>query len=84
MIPVQLRYGAEKSRLVILLLGGGIAAAAILLKKLLGDGLDLSQALAILDSVPDLVFCAAAAAFCIPPVLLSIAVSIRILEKKEL
>lgn len=78
MIPVQLKYGPEKGRLVVMLLGGGVAAIVLLLSK----RFDMEQIIQMMDSIPDIFYIAAGIVLAIFALAVSIGVSIRIMENK--
>lgn len=80
MIPVQLKYGPEKSRTVVFLIAGGTAGVILLLTK--AFGVDAEAAARILDSVPDAVYIAAGLILCAAALWISVWVSVRIMEKK--
>ena len=82
MVPIQLKFGAEKSRLVMALIAGGIMAAAVLLSRTLDDKADVNALLATLDRIPDLAFILGAVVVCIAATLLSVAISVKVMEKK--
>ena len=82
MVPIQLKFGAEKSRLVMALIAGGIMAAAVLLSRTLDDKADVNALLAALDRIPDLAFVLGAVVVCIAATLLSVAISVKVMEKK--
>lgn len=84
MIPLQLKFGAEKSRIVMALLTGGIIAAGFTMKNVAErTGVDVGEKIARLDEMPyGVVFgCLMAGVGVI--VALSVWGSVRILEKKE-
>lgn len=84
MIPMQLKYGPEKSRLMIMLLGGGLVGGVFLLTKVLGDSFDLDAIVRTLDSVPDGAFLTAGTVISILGLMISIGVSSRIMNHKKL
>lgn len=81
MLPVQLKYGAEKSRVVLIMVCGGAFGAGYLIMKLLPGGDGIAEGLSRISDgaigVGFLVISLAALA-------LSIRISIGIMEKKEL
>lgn len=80
MIPVQLKYGPEKGRLVVMLFGGGLVGLFLLLEKFVSA----ETAAQLLDSIPEMGYLAAGIIFCLCSLLISIQVSIRIMEHKKL
>lgn len=80
MIPVQLKYGPEKGRLVIMLFGGGLVALIFLLVK----GFDMEKVVQMMDSVPDVLYVAAGIVFCILALLVSFGICTRVMENKKL
>lgn len=78
MIPVQLKYGAEKSRIVILVIGGAVAAVGALAVKLEGA----EKVLAVLESIPDSTFTISVLLFTAVLTAVSVAVSIKVMKNK--
>ncbi len=83
-IPLQLKYGAEKSRIAIFVIYGGIAALFILAMKLINSSnLNVNQAVSKLDTLPPFLVLMAIAAVCAAVMVISYLISVRIMEKKE-
>lgn len=80
MIPVQLKYGPERGRLVVMLLVGSLAALVLLMAK----EIDMNMVLQMMDSVPDTVYAAAGIVFCILALLISFGICTRVMENKKL
>ena len=78
MLPLQLKYGAEKSRLALAALAGGVVALGYVGVKLFPD---LPGSL---SGVSDAVFGAVFVCLCIAALAVSFCCSLRIMEKKEL
>lgn len=77
MLPLQLKYGAEKSRLALAILFGGILALGYLGTKLFPD------LFGSLSGVSDTTFGAALVGACIAALAVSTLCSLGIMEKKE-
>lgn len=82
MLPVQLKFGAEKSRIVILGTGGAVGAIGYLAVKLLGED-RIAQLWMRLEQVSEEAFLLAAIAFLLAATLFSYWSSCRIMQKKE-
>lgn len=82
MLPVQLKFGAEKSRIVILGTGGAIGAISYLAVKMLGED-RVAQLWMRLEQVSDEAFLLATIAFLLAATLFSYWISCRIMQKKE-
>lgn len=67
---------------MVLLFSGGTVGLILLLAKLFADRIDTERILLFLDSIPIIGYCIAGIVFCLLILIVSIAVSIRILEKK--
>ena len=78
MLPLQLKYGAEKSRLALAALAGGVVALGYVGVKLFPD---LPGSL---SGVSDAVFGVVFVCLCIAALAVSFCCSLRIMEKKEL
>ena len=78
MLPLQLKYGAEKSRLALAALAGGVVALGYVGVKLFPD---LPGSL---SGVSDAVFGVVFVCLCIAALAVSFCCSMRIMEKKEL
>lgn len=78
MLPLQLKYGAEKSRLALAALAGGVVALGYVGVKLFPD---LPGSL---SGVSDAVFGVVFVCLCITALAVSFCCSLRIMEKKEL
>ena len=80
LIPFQLKYGMEKSRIILALLAGIIAAAIYFIKNLIDGN---SKILTAINSVNDEVVTIILFALGIFATLISYFISSRIMEKKE-
>lgn len=80
MIPIQLKFGAEKSRTVITMIGGVVMAVSILFGKVL----DLDAFLQSLDRIPLPVYAVVGVVITITTTVGSVAVSTRIMDQKLL
>ena len=84
MIPVQLKYGAEKSRLVIIAVVGICAIVVYGIIKILEQaGIPLAAIINKLDRIPDAAACPALVVIDIVVTLFSLAISNAIMAKKE-
>lgn len=82
MIPVQLKYGAERSRTVILMVYGAIAAVVLLMTKVLKGTQIGDMLIAAIDKIPAAVYIIAAVAICSVLSFVSIRISVRAVEMK--
>lgn len=82
MIPVQLKYGAEKSRTVMLVVFGGLTAVILLAAKALNGTAAGNTLITAIDKVPDAVYVAAAVLICAALTFVSVRISRRIMENK--
>ena len=80
MLPLQLKYGAEKSRVVIMLIGGGGWALGYFGMKLLPDTQQLS---AMAANISDRTIIVVLIAICLAAFAASYLISLHIMEKKE-
>lgn len=80
MIPIQLKFGAEKSRTVITMIVGVVMAVSILFGKVL----DLDAFLQSLDRIPLPVYAVVGVVITITATVGSVAVSTRIMDQKLL
>lgn len=80
MIPMQLKFGAEKSRIVMIAAFGAVTAIGIIIGR--NTALELDTLMAVLDRIPAAMFILAAAVLFAAVTLISVAVSRKIVEKK--
>ncbi len=83
MIPLQLKYGSEKSRIALFIIFGIIAVFIIGIKKIFDDSNVITGFVATLESLSPAIVLIALAAVCILAAYVSYLCSVRILEKKE-
>lgn len=84
MIPLMLKYGAEKSRVVLaLIVGVGVALCGAASVIMIIDDECVSAVLLFLDSVPELLIGGGLVVFCGVITVISMKISCRIMEKKE-
>lgn len=84
MIPIQLKFGAEKSRLVLALIAGvAVAFCGAVSVMLTMDEEGISAVLLFLDSVPELLIGGVLVMFCGVMTVISMKISCGIMEKKE-
>lgn len=81
LLPLQLKYGAEKSRLALAVLFGGIGVLGLMGAKLFPG---LPEALRSLPEISGAVLGAAALCVCVAALAVSYWISLGIMEKKEL
>ena len=81
MLPLQLKFGAEKSRVVIVSVGGGAWALGYFAMKFLPDDIRVPAFLLELDDATGLVFLLA---ICLVVLAVSYLISVHVMEKKEL
>ena len=80
MLPLQLKYGAEKSRIAIAVVGGGAWALGYFAMKLLPDRIQVPAFFSELDDVTILIILLV---LCLVTLAVSCLISLRIMEKKE-
>lgn len=80
MLPIQLKYGAEKSRIAIAVIGGGAWALGYLVLRYLPDDIQLP---AFLENADELTFTALLFVLCLAAFAVSYPVSLHVMEKKE-
>lgn len=80
MLPIQLKYGAEKSRIVIAAVGGGAWALGYLVMRFLPDLIQVPVFLSNIDDFTVMVFLLA---ICLGALAVSYLASLQIMEKKE-
>ncbi len=83
MIPLQLKFGAEKSRIVMISVIAAIAAIAFVTVKIFNH-FQINIALLLVSRLPIPAWICIAYALCILLVLLSVKFSVSLLKKKEL
>lgn len=85
MIPVQLKFGAEKSRVVMFLTFGVIAVIIYGTKRLMDSmGVDVSGITEQLDNIPAGIVIAAIILITIIAIAISYAISVKIMENKKI
>ncbi len=82
-IPLQLKFGAEKSRIVLLGTLGAVGAAIHILIKLIGNE-KINVVLQQLDSIQDKLIVAVGIGFMLIVIVVSFLISCRIMDRKEL
>ena len=80
MIPLQLKYGAEKSRIAIAVVGGGAWALGYLFMRYLPD---IGEILAFLSGLSDVTMMVFLLVLFLAVLAISYRISLRIMEKKE-
>lgn len=83
MLPIQLKFGPEKSRFITIIMAAIIGAVGFGMKTLLGDHIDMEGLLNSILSLSAFQAAILAVLFIAAILLLSIAVSVKILENKE-
>ncbi len=83
MIPLQLKYGSERGRIVLFIIFGAIAVLIAGGKKMFGGSNVITGLAAALDSMSPAVVLIAIAAVCMTAAYASYLYSIRIMENKE-
>ena len=84
LLPFFLKYGPEKARFVMFAFFGTILALIVLGTKIFSpEGASITESLSFLDQIPDILLIIPAVVIYIALYILSIRISIRIVEKKE-
>ncbi len=84
LVPLQLKYGAEKSRVALFIIFGVIAGAAVGLSKIMEDAANpFVNIINTFHDLPDAVVLLLLIAVCIIATTISYLCSVRIMEKKE-
>ncbi len=84
LLPIQIKFGSEKSRMTMMLVAAAVAIVLIGGERILSVlGVDISSSIgAVIESEP-LIFAAAVALTVCAAILISLKISIRIISKKE-
>lgn len=82
MIPLQLKFGPEKSRIVMVVIFGGLAAVGTALVKMLKGTETAASMAAALDSVPGVCYVVGTVIFCVVLTAVSVMIAQRVMEKK--
>ena len=82
MIPLQLKYGAEKSRIVLFVVWGGLFAIIFIISKAFGNSEAVSALVSVLDRIPLGAVIAALAVLCVVLTVISVKCSEKIMAKK--
>ena len=83
MLPLQMKFGAEKGRMVLFLVIGAFAAAGGVYVKLLQKNDSLQEAVSAVSEMGMWVFVGCLVVVCLLLTLLSYCISVRVMEKKE-
>lgn len=83
MLPLQLKFGAEKGRMVLFLVIGAFAAAGGICVKLLQKNASLQEAVGVVSEMGMWVFVGCLVVLCLLLTLLSYCISVRVMENKE-
>jgi len=83
MLPTNLKYGAEKSRVVMLVFGGSILGIVYCLKSVLEKHPELMVKLYKLEEIPGWIFGVAGGVIFVLVVSVSFIISVNVLRKKE-
>lgn len=83
MLPLQLKFGAEKGRMVLFFVIGAFAAAGGVCVKLFQGNDSLQEAVGAVSEMGMWVFVGCLVVLCLLLTLLSYCISVRVMEKKE-
>ncbi|MCQ2540575.1 MAG: ABC-2 transporter permease, partial [Acetatifactor sp.] len=84
LVPVELKFGSEKGRIVLMLIFGVAALAALLGGKALAAlNLDTTALVARLDAIPDAAIYGVVIGIIVSFVAVSILISVKVMENKE-
>lgn len=83
MLPIQMKFGAEKGRMVLFLVIGAFVAAGGVCVKLLQKNNSLQEAVDAVSGMGMWVFVGCLVVLCLLLTLLSYCVSVHVMEKKE-
>ena len=83
MLPLQIKFGAEKSRIVVLGVIGGVAVLGFLLSKVF-ELKSMDETIKMLDAVPESIFVTEVVLFVAAVMVISYFSSLRIMKNKEL
>lgn len=83
MLPIQMKFGAEKGRMVLFLVIGAFAAAGGVCVKLLQKNDSLQEAVGAVSKMGMWVFVGCLVVLCLLLTLLSYCVSVHVMKKKE-
>lgn len=84
MIPLQLKFGAEKSRIVMIAVFGAFAAVGAVIGRSASGWFDPDALLAAMDRIPTAAYAVTIVALCTAATVISMAVSRRIMANKVL
>lgn len=82
MLPIQLKYGAEKGRIALIVIAAVVVAASFLLERM-SMNFDMEGFIITLEGMNDAIITGIITLICICIVVLSYFISCKILEKKE-
>ena len=84
LVPVELKFGSEKGRIVLMLIFGVVALAALLGGKALAAlNLDTTALVARLDAIPDAAIYGVVIGIIVSFVAVSVLISVKVMENKE-
>lgn len=84
MFPIELKFGAEKSRIAMYIVFGSVVGLGILGKKIIETmNIDLTPILTKINSMPDALAAASIVLINVIVFVVSLFISIKIMEKKE-
>ncbi|MCQ2533148.1 MAG: ABC-2 transporter permease [Clostridia bacterium] len=84
MFPIELKFGAEKSRIAMYIVFGSVVGLGILGKKIIETmNIDLTPILTKINSMPDALVAASIVLINVIIFVVSLFISIKIMEKKE-
>lgn len=84
MVPLQLKFGAERSRLVLILMFGVCAALVVMGERLTGTTAPTQQVFTFMDAIPQGAFSYVAYALAVVSLAISIPISCRVMANKKL
>ncbi len=83
MIPIQLRFGSQRSRIIMMVVFGGVAAFSLMFSDFFGTDNRLAGFVKFLDSINQMMVVGCLLALCSIFILVSYLISAKVIEKKE-
>ncbi len=83
MIPIQLKFGSQRSRVIMMVLFGGVAVIILMFSDFFGTDNRLAVFVNFLDSINPMIVVRGLLSLCAIFILVSALISVKVIEKKE-
>ena len=83
MIPIQLKFGSQRSRVIMMVLFGGVAVIILMFSDFFGTDNRLAGFVNFLDSINPMIVVGGLLSLCAIFILVSALISVKVIEKKE-